>query len=426
MTLTIGGFTEPRGPQNVDRSYGILEFDLLVTSSSLDEARAKRHQLLGLLGEQQPVPVTFTDDPQGWDGFYVAERVDVEDTQAWFTNNGVMRARVRLVRLTDQPAETVRFEIRQFARLRPNNDGITTGSVDPRVSIPDDPSGSVSLSTGSMDNAATVGTATGDLLVPDQPTTNWLLNQENRVVYVCRPSTFYQGAAQIEFSPDGTNWYRMHGRHMFAGGELPFGGGSHLRLSNGRVRFTRLEQFGAFLQVEWWDGSVWRFITNLHMGTYKDTVSEVTPTRPTPAAYPVVLRNTVESCAIRVMLDQGDFADIVLDRGGLHFECATNRQARLTGQAGFELLGDVASGAASSISGGIRKTTFTAFGTKWVFLSPELNNRQLTVPPAIWKSTSSSFGYSSQFAFGVTETNDGADIISDYFATLETTQRVVR
>lgn len=416
MTFTIGRFSDDTGPTYVRREAGVIDFGLSLFPTSISEARAWRHQLLGLAEEDQPVPITFGDDTRGWDSFYQITSLSVEDSEAWFVNNGVMRARIQAIRVAPQPAGAVQFELTQYARLRTNNDSVTTADIAHRPFVPDNGAfSSISYSLGGFNPTFnTVTTETGDLLTPATLPSG--VGQDCRILYACDESNYYNGSARVDFSTDGgTTWYGLHGRAMF-------GGGTSVRLTNGRVMLQRSEVLGNVeIELYWWDGAAWVRKSSLNMGTYRNSSGAF---RETPAVHPTVLRNRVESCAIRLPLDRGDYADISLDRGALHFEALTNRLVTLVGQDGFELYNEPAFGSATDIKGGIRKTTFSG-GTKWVFLSPEATHQTLTAPAGIEKTTSSTFGFASQFAFGVTETNGGEDIISDYFATLENTQRLV-
>ena len=418
MTLTIGRFTEPRGPQYVDRESGQLEFGLLITPSSLNEARALRHQLLGLVDEVQAVPITFFDDSDGWDGFYIISDVQVEDTQAWFTNNGVMRARVRAVSATRQPAGAVLFEVSQTGGLRPNVEGVTTSDIAHRVVVPSQAEQTISSRYGQAAFAlstTTILTASGAVEQINNPPT--FMTTDYDVIYSIEADQFYNGSASIEFSIDGSNWYGLHGTRIPRG---TLG----VRLTNGLLRVSQLDVGASDFRTrfERWDGSAWDQVIDVEMGVYRNSSGS---SRNQISQNWRALRNTVESAAVRVLVDNGDYVDISLDRGHYHAECAAGELAKTVGSQGFEVLLP-SSGAATAITGGIRKTTFTASGWKWVVVAPDFNSTSLTSPAYIAKTGGSSSGYADTFAIGITDTAAGDDIISDYFAATATVQKVVR
>ena len=218
---------------------------------------------------------------------------------------------------------------------------------------------------------------------------------------------------------DGSTWWGLHGTRVFPGVK-------GIRISNGLLRVSLVTAPVEFkIQVERWDGTQWRFINYPQIGAYR--ASNAGDREPIGQNWRV-LRNRVEGSAVRVLLDFGHYADISLDRSHVHFEAVAGKLAKFIGSDGFELWNDpTLSQAGTAINGGVRKTTFTAQSHKWVMVAPQISAKTVTTPCGIVRSGgSSTSGFPAQFGYGVSTDNDGADVVSDYFASHTTVQRLVR
>lgn len=230
MTFTIGRAVLNTAPSAMSQNGDSVSLSIDIATATLDEAKVRRGQLLGLMEDTSPVPVTWSDDPD-FDGFYQVSSVSVDPEQAYLTNR-LLRCRIDMTRVGGGYAAAF-VELFAARALRTNTCSVTTAVARPTIVHPFAEWSSIGLkdpinhADGQIIRYSQVFDL-ADVLPVD-------------VRYRVSPADYLIGAATIERSVGGV-WYPQ------IGAQLPDAPYTSFRLSNAFVRVS-LSATGVVVQA---------------------------------------------------------------------------------------------------------------------------------------------------------------------------------
>lgn len=322
MTLTIGRCTSLRpGPGQPVRSGDRVSVRGTVLAADLNELKARRQQLLGLVDDTDDpiVPVTWSTDAT-LDGYYRVTGASVDHIGP----TSVPRAGFAVTLEAISGATAPLVELDASAVVRTNGLGATSGEPAAiAVAYHESASTYDSLTSGGTGLVARAG-EDGDVYVAGQ------LSPFTRVTN-CFPSIAdrYSGCCKLEVNFGGT-WYPMIGQ------QVPASAAGNWRISNSLVRFTYASYAGdgadlyGGLQVEVWDSGAWRDTVTMKFGTWDGAAftdgtwvggggigSTSLPDGSIAAAPPRVLRNSPETVTLGFYKANTGTQFVSLDMGAM-------------------------------------------------------------------------------------------------------------
>ena len=350
-----------------------------VVASSLADLQARRHQLLGLVGDiDDPiVPVTWSEDPS-FDGFYQVEDVSLPNTEIQYATFYMQTVTIGLRRIPGYSAPLV--EIDASAVVRTNGCGATAG----------EPAAIASAwhSSASTYDSFTVGGtlsgfrtgADGDVYFAGQPAP--FTRTSNAFPAI---ASRYSGACRIEVRYGGS-WYTVVGQ------QVPSLSAGNWRISNSLVRFTYATYTGTAatlggLQVEVWDSGAWRDTVTMKLGTwdgsaFTDAVwvggdgigTSQTPSGATQALPVRVLRNSPETVTIGFYKANTGTQFLSLDMGAMFCTLTTRALGAVQPMlrpVGSETAAGVGTGTIWTADPGRQRSTNDANGNRyWIGYTP--------------------------------------------------------
>lgn len=346
MTMTIGRASLETSPRNITQRGESMSFSIDIRPATLAEAKAIRHQLLGLaVGEV--IPITWDGDDD-FTGFYQVAGVSVSPTTA-YQQNRLMRAALTVTRVPGG-FRTASVEVSHLFGERDDTHENVVGLG--RVNVP--------ANVGATETLADdYTTATGDV------EGGWTsMTSPALLSYDISPADFYNGSALIELQDaGGSTWRDVVGRQLVNDDE------TKVRIGNGLVR-TYWANTTEFV-VDAYDGTAWveagRFeFTNTAGGPPLSDILR-------PLYGPRVLRNTPETCTIVYSLVKSAASPhgrvqlfLTVNRGQVWIEMAL----RDWDSANQWQIFAATTTAATANTGYIIQTTATGDDTKWLLGSP--------------------------------------------------------
>lgn len=301
--------------------------------------------------------------------------------------------------------------------VRSNAHSIAKGSTVPWWAVPDD----ATMDYIPAASAVTRAAETGTVKVWYRTNGTVLYNRTNR--WACGASDYYDGAARVEVTPDGSTWCALVGQRL--PNTSPLAG---WRINNGLVRVSYGGGDG-LLKVEHYISGAWSVSK-----TYKLTVTTA-PTTIGTFRTVTVKRNSPEAVTIRLGLDQENGAvpaavtvDLTLRRGALWVEGVMSRTAETVTWLANEMgIYRNTAEASTAFTGGIRATSVDAnSGYYWIATSLAKTN-DLTDGGFYVSSAVNDFDFAIGYALSAAT---GPDTVTNqvygYFAPLDETTVVAR
>jgi hypothetical protein len=363
-SLTIGRADAIDYIANIDRSGEELTITGALPSSDVPTCKIWRQQLLGYLDnlDEPVIPVTWAGDSTV-DGFYIPTGINI-GLEPGQLKAGFWPYEIKLHRIEQYSRPLIESVL--LGALRANSAGVTTTEV-PWLAVPYNAKnlgllGTVISAAWPLGvNKVPYATDTGSIVIV---TSAEAVDHDCKAQFQCAPTDFYAGAATFEvgatpktvigrqYAQDPTNW----------------------RLSNGILRVTpTVSGTSLRLSIAAFDGTVWDPAISFSLNNHG--VGEMTGTTPAAVA---VLRNSVEEVIIRITftgdaLYQGTL-DLVLRRGArmVYGYLALINQRTAPGIIPTTTV------AATSLTGGLRKTTNDGGGNRLVIGSPDTITKDLT------------------------------------------------
>lgn len=378
-------------------------------------------QLLGLVdSSDEPVVACAWSEEAWFDGYYVVKNVDV-GSESPSLSTGWFPYRIQLQRVAD--GDSPRVDSTLVGALLANANSVTSATLAHRV--PGDgyayyARGGALTASGadlqvSTTNART--SETGALMGGRRATISAVTN--GFASFECAPSDYYDGACVIR---SGTTLRRVIGNRLK---RLP----TNWEIGNGLIRITPTS--AARIITEVFNGATWEDSNTYWFGITSNLMS------PNGMFTDIsVLRNSPEHCIIRLALGtsitNGGSRDVVtwdigIRRGSFH---ATIRQsyANALSSGGTLALGNITASAATAITGGIRQTSNSAAGNRWVLAAahPSIAKTNDLTQGAVSLSAAQSglFMVGYEFDGSSAATNSAAqDIVNEFYYPL--TERMV-
>lgn len=348
--------------------------------STLTEAKAVAGQFLGLMNnpDEPVIPFISGSDPD-LDGFYVPVGVEIAADRT-YRSSRLMEATVGLRRVANGHRNPI-LETYIMSRLATNSHGVisTTDHAIAAVSDTDDLLMDYSGLSGLIGSSELITTVGNDPLSVQKFANTNVSGYYSQFAY---PGGHYGGSAcRIEFTVDGITWYETTGRSG-----IPNGAG--WRISNGFIRIgtagTLPEPNVVFevadsAQYRGSAGSIGAVRGSFDLGGYEG---------------PFVIRNSPETCIVRVHAFSGVYITYTVWSGG------TIAMMSFTSPdpTGFLLEAVTPDGTGTAVTGGVRKTTVDSNGNKMHFLSRSPVTATVTSP---WSITLTTPATSGVFAIGM-------------------------
>lgn len=416
MTVTIGRCSLTQDPYNLACSGDDVGFMIDIVPSvanDVDEMKARRQQLLGLIGnaDEEVFPFTWSEDST-FDGFYRVRSVTVPSTDVMLSTGSILGCEIVMERVGGYASPW--FEVIVLSVVRTEDYGITT------------PQGVIGWYYDTTDRAVdttTLGTY-GPLTIREadfSAATNMVIYAEaphalSSYRFALDADEFYFGACTLE-AKFGSTWYPMVGRH------IPDVTGTEWRISNGIVRLTAGASTSTF---EVHNGTAWE---SQNVGLYQaGSIRSFGRVGAGALRQPEVLQNSPVGLVLRT---SGEFVQITytLRPGARHVEITIVDNNDIATPSDWGV-GFTAVNACTSITGGIRRTSNDANGNRMVFIGPSgvvkdvVNGEIHVASPATAEVMQ--FGVGVEYA-GSTATTDNtaAMIVENFVAAASFSQRVV-
>jgi hypothetical protein len=416
-------------PETWDHSGEQVTVSGVLDAASLDDVRALRQQLLGLVDNPDEPVVPVVWDQDSWvDGFYAVRGVNVPTVPAslvakWFPFSVTLeRAPFYAQPLVESLLTGPLYRANDHSYT---NDGffhaLPTAAAAVRAAV-----------GAGIGGPTVLASIEGDIDVREFASAN----EFGTISYVLSPADWYDGAARFEIDYAGTGSFRsVVGRQI-----IDMVAAYRWRISNGLFRVhLGGDDINFALGIERWTGSDWSAAKYFNIG-YHDTGAIVPFATPDSLA---VLRNDPAAVVIRVSMDANVFSywgicDITLRRGAPFVEL--NVSTNGLNQAGVQFwgVGTSSAEAASSLTDaggfavgrdlvGIQATSNDGDGLKYVIGSPNTNSRDLT-NGRLWLPSSAK---RTSFLLGLAREADGAlfdepdELASRYMSPRSETVRLV-
>jgi hypothetical protein len=417
VSITIGRVTIVEALSFIEQDGDRLDIDVTIsnrtTAGSVVAGKMIRHQLLGLVGneDEEVVPVTSDDDPE-LDGYYQVVSVTIDPLEV-FLASGAMMCSFQLERVANGWALPV-LELVSTAAVRTNAVGVADAEPDAVIGWRFQ-----TLPFYDLDNGLTQIERFSD--GPDNvrvylETAPWSATSQK--VFIT-PSAFYGSGCLIEIQGTDNAWYPVIGR------QAPPGMAGKWRISNGLVRFTASATNVGDLKVEVFDNDVgaWRSMTSelrygIHTGgAFSDNGSSAVSgfaraTDGTNAqwAEPYIIRNDRDTVIIGFRRARGAVQTFTLHAGDYFVEFFSHLSSSVFLQA-IQARTAWTSAALSatapfSATPGIEESSNDANGNRLVLLYTDAAHTRYTVSPSGLYQTAGSAD--AAFGIGVVYAGSGA------------------
>jgi hypothetical protein len=421
MSLTIGRAVIAEDPEYVRQSGDRVEFVGDIDPTSVDEMKAIRQQLLGLVDndDEQVFPLIWSED-SSHDGFYDVVGVDVEPYTTHLTT-GLLRYRVELDRIPN--FANPRFEQITSAVVRPNGHSITSAVCNAGAVLVGDAAGFDYSSTETSFLTRGGSSLAEQLYVftDTAPFTN------ARVGWRATPATHYTLGCLIEQKRNGT-WYPVVGRSVDWDS-------AEWRISNGLFMVTPNTSDTNDLDVSIRQFSPAQWETTTFEYGYQGSVSfsggSFLSADPgdTSALYPgrpYILRNSPERVVIACDGITGYRHTLSLTAGDHH--CVLRHTGSVSDNWGAQFASTVATSDMPTAAVGIRRTADNADGNREVIMhsgtATNDNVRGLSYRTANVSSTTLGIGVVK--GGGSAPAGDqAADLTAQFFGATTVRRRVV-
>jgi hypothetical protein len=335
---------------------------------------------------------------------------------ASYLTNGLMRAQVTMERIGPSWAQPD-VMITQSTSLRPNTDGVLLAATSADVFYPGTNwagSTNASFTRAVVAGGAAPGLGGGYVGTSMNRANVGALAGVYRMVYAGRPLSWYQGATYVEWADADDVWWPLVGTAM-------------PEVVNGAMNDLAKVRFGSGLVRAGADNS--RFGLQRYDGA-GGTASDFHPIvtfdlgingvrRDLRIDEPSVLVNTPTLVSVRYGLDLGGYATVSMQRGHSHCEVEVNYAL---GTAPDGIFCGVPTGAATAITGGIKRSTDDATGNRWAILAAA-GTKKTTSPADISAVTAS--GISNFGIYLGPDASVASEGVARYFASVSTQQRVI-
>lgn len=411
--LTIGrlGLSVPTGAEIDPVPDFVWDGDRLsisgmITTASAADGAALRAQANGY-GPHNPdesvIPVTWTGDPAGVDGFYTPLSVSVNANAGTYLGNAwwfPFSAELEAVPGRQAPL----FELRSYGDDRDDSPVTPVAwAAHPQEAE------LVQFAGGGSGSLRTFTTSEGQVVFWEGPAL-----YDESVIFMLSAAEHYESACRIETSPDNGSTY-----HVAVGGQIPNDIDRGFRLGNALVRVSTTS--AGLLTVEHYSSGAAAW----HAKTYKVVHDGVTATSMGLPASLTVLHNRPEVCSIRLAYSNTSatpyraiYVDLTVRRGWpvlFVTMSSTNTEDLGVFRSSVE--------AATSFTGGLAATADDADTNKYVILVPTTGVTKGTAAGGAYLSSAG-----TRFTFGLA--NDliltTAQLAERHFAAMRHVQRIVK